>query len=153
MNLPSNTPENGDFVQYLEQLTNAKANANSRISAWKNEGESTLSKSVHVQPVTTLASTTPSYKQPLALKPFAGIPFFSHVRWAVFLWIATQALSRVFWWAHFAFTPALIIYAVWIIYKVNQNTNGSLLAPVFAYGKQVSAETIKRVQAGKSSNQ
>ncbi|WP_041388875.1 hypothetical protein [Polaromonas sp. JS666] len=62
------------------------------------------------------SSGIPSVKA--ALEPFAGIPFLTHLKWALVAWIGTQVLARVLPGAGFLFIPFLLAYAAWVVFRV-----------------------------------
>jgi hypothetical protein len=81
MSLPSNTPPDGDFASYVERLTNANAAAGDRENRFKPPGENPP----EIRPP---AGTGLPPAKPAAAK--AGVPFLTHVKWVVALWIAAR---------------------------------------------------------------
>lgn len=110
MNHPSDTPPDGDFARYIEQLAGS-----SQLVAHKDMREPSEAS----QPVVHAPGKT-------ALAPFAGIAFARHLRWLVGVWIATQVLTRFFPNATYLFVPVLMGYVGWLIFRINQNRGGSL---------------------------
>ena len=110
MNQPSNTPPDGDFARYIEQLAGS-----SPVVAHKDMREPREA----LQPVAQASGKT-------AMTPFAGIAFTRHLRWLVGVWIATQVLTRFLPHAAYLFVPVLMGYAGWLIFKINQNLGGTL---------------------------
>ena len=116
MNHPSNTPPDGDFVRYIEQLAGS-----SPLVAHEDmrQPREALRSGVFPEAVSPSGQTAPA--------PFAGIAFARHLRWLIAVWIATQLLTRFFSQAGFLIIPVLIGYVGWLIFKINQNLGGTLV--------------------------
>ena len=141
MNHPSDTPPDGDFASYVERLTGANAAAGAREDLLKPQA------SASSNPRFSASSGTPSVKA--ALAPLAGVSFFTHVKWVVALWIATQALSVVLPGAGFLFLPALLVYGAWVVFKANLNAPGALAQRLIELSRQVAEEARKNQQPKK----
>jgi hypothetical protein len=61
-----------------------------------------------------------------ALSSLAGIAWAKHVRWLIAAWVATQVLTRFVPHAGWLIVPVLIGYASWLVFRINQNSGGSL---------------------------
>ena len=142
MNLPSNTPPDGDFVRYVERLTNAGAHANAQAPAGLRE-DSRLKpqEKTSLRAPSSPGATTPSAKP--ASSVAAGAAFLTHVKWVVILWVATQALSAVVPGAGFLFLPALLIYGVWAIVQANRQSSGELFQRLREMAQQAAEEAQK----------
>ena len=116
MNHPSNTPPDGDFVRYIEQLAGSDPLVAHEDMRQPREA---VQSGVFPESVASSGQT--------ALAPFAGIAFARHLRWLVAVWIATQLLTRFFSQAGFLIIPVLMGYVGWLIFRVNQNLGGSLV--------------------------
>ena len=134
MNLPSNTPPDGDFVAYVERLTHANAHASAEAREDRlKPGEKTAPRA----PSPASIATPPA-------KPAAPVAaFVSHVKWVVILWIATQVLSEVVPGAGFLFLPALLVYGAWAVFQANRRSSGALLQRLRELAQQAAEEAQK----------
>jgi hypothetical protein len=109
----SNTPPDGDFARYVERLTGSTA-----VPAVRED----LFMPKDAGPVGTsfAASSGGQSSDKAAQTPLSGMTFWTHVKWAVALWIATQALAKLVPAASQLFIPALMVYAVWVIFRVGR---------------------------------
>lgn len=80
----SDTPPDGDFASYVERLTASNAALGARENMFQPKADHQAS----APPVESPA--------PVALAPFAGITFFTHLKWVVAAWIGTQLLAKFF---------------------------------------------------------
>jgi len=137
VNLPSNTPPDGDFVAYVERLThaNAQVSANAREDRLKPQ-ERTAPRTPSSASI-VMPSATPA---PVAA---TGAAFITHVKWAVILWVATQALSAVLPGAGFLFVPALLVYGAWAIFQANRRSSGALVQRLRELARQAAEEAQK----------
>ena len=123
MEHPSDTPADGDFVRYLERLTASNAAAAKGPRDDKLE-PGKIRRMQHAPPAATGNAAVPV---PVFKQPFAGIAIWSHVKWLVALWIGIQLLANFLPWAGFLFLPAVLAYAVWVIFKVQRHPAGALV--------------------------
>jgi hypothetical protein len=144
---PSDTPPDGDFASYVERLTGANAAAGARENLLKPQAPKDVSSSSQPPSRFSASSGTPSVKAIVA--PVAGISLLTHIKWAVGLWIATQALARLVPGAGFLFLPALLVYAAWVIFKVNRNSSGALVQRLRELAREAAEEVQKNQQAKK----
>lgn len=139
MNLPSNTPPDGDFASYVERLTNANAAAGAREDLLKPQEKTALRAPSPASIATPAAKPAPAAASGAA----AGAAFFTHVKWVVVLWIATQALSSVLPGAGFLFIPALFAYGAWAIFQANRQSSGALVQRLRELARQAAEEAQK----------
>lgn len=147
MNLPSNTPPDGDFAAYVERLThaNAQASAEAREDRLKPQEKTALrtpSPAGIAKP-----SAQPTQPAPVAV---TGAAFITHVKWVVILWIATQALSAVVPGAGFLFLPALLVYGAWAVFQANRQSSGALVQRLRELARQA-AEAAEEAQKNQPS--
>ncbi|MEO5659866.1 MAG: hypothetical protein ABIQ90_08730 [Polaromonas sp.] len=85
MNLPSNTPPDGDFARYLERLTGSQAVAGASADLLTPKtGASADMRFV-------ASSGVPSSNA--GLQPLTGMSFWTHVKWVFVLWTVAQVLA------------------------------------------------------------
>jgi hypothetical protein len=135
MNLPSNTPPDGDFVSYVERLTNAHAPAGVREDQPKPQEKMSFR-----TPSPASTATPPAKPATIAA---TGAAFLTHVKWVVILWIATQVLSEVVPGAGFLFLPALLAYGAWAIFQANRHSSGALVQRLRELARQAAEEAQK----------
>lgn len=143
----SDTPPDGDFAAYVEQLTGANAAAGAREDLLKHQAPKDASSPSQPPSRFSASSGTPSVKEIAA--PPAGISILTHVKWVVGLWIATQALAKLVPGAGFLFLPALLAYAAWVIFKVNRNSSGALVQRLRELAREAAEEAQKNQQSRK----
>lgn len=135
MNLPSNTPPDGDFASYVERLTHANASAGAREDLLKPPEKASL------RAPSPASAVTPPVKPASALA--TGAAFVTHVKWVVVLWIATQVLDEVLPGAGFLFLPALLVYGAWAVFQANRQSSGALVQRLRELARQAAEEAQK----------
>jgi hypothetical protein len=134
VNLPSNTPPDGDFVAYVERLTHTNAHASAEA---REDGLKPREKTAPRAPSPAGIATPPAKSELVAA---TGAAFVTHVKWVVILWIATQVLSEVVPGAGFLFLPALLAYGAWAIFQANRRSSGALLQRLRELAQQAAKE-------------
>jgi hypothetical protein len=124
MRQASDTPPDGDFARYLEELGRrhplAIPAADMRHAGLMEQGMAGAISAPEAR--TDLKPSTGTFHNALG-----GISLAKHFRWLLALWIGTQVLTRFVPFAGFLMLPVLVADAVWLLVKINQNLNGTLI--------------------------
>ena len=120
MNLPSNTPPDGDFAAYIERLTRTgSAAASAREDLFQSPGSASAGTPFGAGPGMPSAKAAPHSA--------AGMSWLTHVKWLLAAWIAALVLGKLVPGVGFLFIPALLAYAAWVIFKVKRNASGTFM--------------------------
>jgi hypothetical protein len=132
--LPSDTPPDGDFARYVEKLSAASAAAvlakQAITDAQPHRGPvSVVARPVRREPV---QSATPA-------KP-AGASLWTVGKWVLMIWIALQLLSVVLPRAEMFSVPLLLAFAAWAIYRFKKSSPALLTGRLRELAEQAAKE-------------
>ena len=149
MTQASNTPPDGDFVRYLEKLT---ALAPVVTPAPKPETRLNQSGMGRAQPAKVMVQGDPLADKNVAAA-LVETSFFTHVKWVIGLWIASQALAKLLPGTGFLFVPSLIAYAAWVLFQVNRKTSGALGKKLREIAEAASSKAAEELNKAQRANQ
>jgi hypothetical protein len=110
------TPPNGDFARYVEQL-----NAQSSAAALAREAGATVPSGKLAGPPTTQATS-----QRVPVKETKGFPVWTVVRAALLTFVALQVLTVFVPAAGILTLPLLMAFAAWGVYRFKNASGGAL---------------------------
>lgn len=122
---PSNTPPDGDFVRYVEKLTQANAQASQLAKTQVSDPRQAAGIVTRpAVPVLHQAVAAPNSEDVLQL--LKAFPWFTHLQWLVVMWVAFQVIGQMVPGLGYLFVPALVAYIVWAFVQANQASSGAL---------------------------
>ncbi len=141
MNHPSDTPPNGDFARYVDQLT-------SRPAAVRPPMDGPVGSAPSGDGTFAASAGIPSVDE--QIRPAVLPSFGTHVKWVVVLWIVSQALDAWVLGLGYAFVPFLVVYIVWVIFRFVRQSPVGLAARARTLAESAMADMARKTGAPRS---
>lgn len=126
----SDTPKDGDFVRYVDQLGLAR----------QQQAASKLSQTAQVAIPKALQPTIKATRDPVSTLPaaptsdgFSVSSLLKPLRWLVLLWVVTQVLSQWLPGAGLLFFPVLLAGAAWWFFRFKDGAVDQIVARLKEY--------------------
>lgn len=131
MQLPSDTPPDGDFARYVEKLSAASAAA-------VVEKQAITDAQPHRGPAP--AAARPVRREPAHSAKPAGPSLWTVGKWVLMIWVALQLLSVLLPRAGMFSVPLLLAFAAWAIYRFKKSSPALLAGRLRELAEQAAKE-------------
>jgi hypothetical protein len=134
MDLPSDTPPDGDFVRYVEKLAAA-----SEAAVFKKQAMTGAQARRGQTPPVARPPRREATQSPTAAQP-AGPSLWTVGKWVLMAWVALQLLSVLFPRVGMFSVPLLLAFAAWAIYRFKKSSPGLLTGRLRELAEQAAKE-------------
>ncbi|MDB5965676.1 MAG: hypothetical protein JWQ72_2176 [Polaromonas sp.] len=143
MTPPSNTPPDGDFVRYLEQLSRVPAR---RLAGGPDAAVKIMTPTSAMSRPPASPVPAPAPAQTPWAEALARIPFITHLKWVAAAWVGSRLLALWLPGASFLFVPALLGYAAWVAFQVNRTSSGAVVTRLRSLAETAAARAADEVR-------